>query len=171
MIDFLVEFGPVVGALFVFLVVLAAATFVVTVTISMFRSTRRGPSMLEQLKAASLATRRFLHIFATEWRLYDFVGWIGEKFSRKSVSASKGFSGTLKKGTLILVHRGEFVPIVPVRRLLSRAILDEKTCDYCSELDGHAVTLAPPYGECTNEDGCRCITRRRYSRIGEDDAV
>ena len=121
----------------------------------MFRSTRRGPSMLEQLEAASLATRRFLHIFATEWRLYDFVGWITDKLLRKK---RVGFSGTLKKGTLIRVHRREFVPIVPKGDLLL-ARLDEKTCGWCRGLDGQPITteVLPPFSECTNEDGCRCL--------------
>lgn len=81
--DFLLEVVPRVGALFVFLVVLAAATFIVTVTISMFLSPRRGQSMAEQREDVRVAVRRFLHVVGTELRLYDFLDWLESKLRRR----------------------------------------------------------------------------------------
>ena len=38
--------------------------------------------------------------------------------------------------------------------MVSRAVLDERTCDACAFFDG--TDAVPPHDDCTSEDGCRC---------------
>lgn len=79
--DSVLEVAWVAGAVFLSFVVLSVAAFVLLVTASALGF--RWDKWAEQAEETSLAMRRFLHVFATEWRLYDLVGWLNEKLERR----------------------------------------------------------------------------------------
>ena len=41
--------------------------------------------------------------------------------------------------------------------VLSVAIRDEFTCDYCAAFHGGALSAPPPHAKCTSKLGCRCV--------------